>query len=141
MSGCLLDTNVISEVRKGTVRAHPNLWKWWLSMKEESLFLSALTLGEIRKGIDRLASRDSKQALAPDARLRGLKTGFSDHILAVSPSIAETGGRLQAIRSLPEIDAMLAATALDHDLTLVTRNVHDFSGLGVRLFNPFEASD
>ncbi len=139
MSGYLLDTNIISELRKGAVRAHPNLWKWWLSMKEENLFLSVLTLGEIRKGIDRLASRDPEQALVLDAWFRGLKTDFSDHILAVSPSIAETWGRLQAIRSLPEIDALLAATGLDHDLMLVTRNVHDFSGLGVRLLNPFEA--
>jgi predicted nucleic acid-binding protein len=96
-----------------------------------------MTIGEIRKGISRLAPRDPSQAQVLENWLDSLKSDFPGGLIEISPAIAERWGRVQAIRSLPEIDALIAATALDRDLTLVTRNEADFAGLGVRILNPF----
>ena len=138
MPGYLLDTNVLSEIRKGSQRAQPQVWKWWQKMQDEELFLSVMTLGEIRKGIDRLAVRDAAQTLVLERWFEELKSGFLERLIEVTPGIAEGWGRLQAVRSLPEVDALIAASALHHDLTLVTRNETDFAGLGNRVFNPFQ---
>jgi predicted nucleic acid-binding protein len=137
MPAFLLDTNVLSEIRKGPSRAQPEVWQWWLAMQDQPLFLSVMTLGEIRKGIDRLATRDQRQAFALERWLEGVKESFKAQLIDITPAIAERWGRLQAIRVLPEVDALLASTALHHDLTLVTRNEGDFDGLGVRVLNPF----
>lgn len=138
MDGFLLDTNVLSEIRKGSRRAQPEVWKWWIGMQGQELFLSVMTLGEIRKGIDRLGGRDALQSLVLERWLGVVKDEFQNRLIEVTPDIAEWWGRLQAIRSLPEVDALLAASALNRDLTLVTRNVADFAGLGIRLLNPFQ---
>jgi predicted nucleic acid-binding protein len=138
MAGFLLDTNVLSEIRKGSRRARPEVWKWWLGMQGQELFLSVMTLGEIRKGIDRLGARDALQTLVLERWLGEVKNEFQQRLIEVTPDIAEWWGRLQAIRSLPDVDALLAASALHHDLTLVTRNEADFAGLGIRVFNPFQ---
>lgn len=138
MDGFLLDTNVLSEIRKGSRRALPEVWKWWIGMQGQELFLSVMTLGEIRKGIDRLGGRDALQSLVLERWLGVVKDEFQNRLIEVTPDIAEWWGRLQAIRSLPEVDALLAASALNRDLTLVTRNVADFAGLGIRLLNPFQ---
>lgn len=95
-------------------------------------------LGEIRKGIDRLGARDALQSLILERWLGEVKDEFQKRLIEVTPDIAEWWGRLQAIRSLPEVDALLAASALRHDLTLVTRNEADFAGLGIRVLNPFQ---
>lgn len=137
MRGYLLDTNVLSEVRKGRQRAQPEVYQWWLGMKDQELFLSVMTLGEIRKGIDRLGARDVSQTLALERWLDEVKLTFRERVIEISLAIAERWGRLQAIRSVPEVDALLAATVLEHDLTLVTRNEADFEGLGIRVLNPF----
>lgn len=137
MNGFLLDTNIVSEIRKGAARAHPDFWKWWLGMSGENLYLSVLTLGEIRKGIALLAARDPAQAVVLEKWLHGIRAEFSGQFLEITPAVADTWGCLQAIRPLPDIDALLAATALECSLTLVTRNIADFSGLGLRLLNPF----
>ena len=139
MPGYLLDTNVLSEIRKGSRRARPEVWQWWLGMRNEELFLSVMTLGEIRKGIDRLASRDAAQTLILENWLDAVKADFLDRWIEITPGVAECWGRLQAVRSLPEVDALLAASALKHDLTLVTRNEADFAGLGIRVLNPFHS--
>lgn len=138
MAGFLLDTNVLSEIRKGSRRARPEVWKWWLGMQGQELFLSVMTLGEIRKGIDRLGARDALQTLVLERWLGEVKNEFQQRLIEVTPDIAEWWGRMQAIRSLPDVDALLAASALHHDLTLVTRNEADFAGLGIRVFNPFQ---
>ncbi len=138
MAGYLLDTNILSELRKGASRATPQVWQWWLGMENEELFLSVLTIGEIRKGIDRLAIRDAARTLILERWLDELKSSYQERLIEVDASIAEHWGRLQAVRPLPEVDALLAATALKHDLTLVTRNTADFRGLDLRLLNPFE---
>ncbi len=140
MRGYLLDTNVISETRKGAGRARPEVYQWWLGMRDQQLFLSVMTLGEIRKGIDRLASRDALQSLILERWLNEVKHVFRERLIEVTLSVAEHWGKLQAVRSLPEVDALVAASALEHDLTLVTRNEADFAGLGIRVLNPFNAS-
>ncbi|MEO5913623.1 MAG: type II toxin-antitoxin system VapC family toxin [Luteolibacter sp.] len=137
MRGYLIDTNVLSEIRKGPRRAQTEVYQWWLGMKDQELFLSVMTLGEIRKGIDRLGSRDVSQTLALERWLNDVKQTFRERLIEVTLAVAEHWGRLQAVRSLPEVDALLAATALEHDLTLVTRNEADFGGLGIRILNPF----
>lgn len=137
MPGFLLDTNILSEVRKGPRRSRPEVYTWWLGMADKELFLSVLTLGEIRKGIERLRSKDPMQAIALESWLTELKRGFGDRILGISTNVAEGWGRLQALRPLPEIDALLAATTMAHDLVLVTRNENDFAGLGLQVLNPF----
>ncbi len=138
MPGYLLDTNVLSEIRKGAHRARPEVWQWWLGMQDQELFLSVMTLGEIRKGIDRLGSRDAAKTLVLERWLEEVKRAFQEHLIEVTPAIAECWGRLQAIRSLPEVDALLAASALQHEFTLVTRNELDFAGLPIRVLNPFQ---
>lgn len=138
MPGYLIDTNILSEIRKGARRARPEVWDWWRGMRHEQLYLSVMTVGEIRKGIDRLAARDAAQTLVLEAWLDEVKSAFQERLIEVSAGVAEYWGRLQALRSLPEIDALLAASALRYDLTLVTRNEADFEGLGLRLLNPFQ---
>jgi len=137
MAGFLLDTHVLSEIRKGSGRAHPQVWEWWLGMQDQELFLSVMTLGEIRKGIDRLGLRDAPKSLVLERWLEEVKHAFRERLIEVTVGIAERWGKLQAIRTLPEVDALLAASVLEHDLTLVTRNEADFAGLGIRVINPF----
>lgn len=137
MRGYLIDINVLSEIRKGPRRAQTEVYQWWQGMKDQELFLSVMTPGEIRKGIDRLGSRDVSQTLALERWLDDVKQAFRERLIEISLTIAERWGRLQAIRSLPEVDALLAASVMEHDLTLVTRNEADFAGLGVRVLNPF----
>jgi predicted nucleic acid-binding protein len=103
------------------------------------VFLSVLTLGEIRKGIEKLRPRDAQRAAALDAWLAELTTTFGPRILDLDRAVAEAWGRLAALRTVPVVDCMLAATALVHDLVLVTRNTQDAEGLGVRLLDPFRS--
>ncbi len=105
----------------------------------QSLYLSMLTLGEIRKGLERVEDASRKQTLLDWLEVE-LPNYFVGRLLAVDAHTADRWGRLlaQAGRPLPAIDALLAATALQHDLTLVTRNTRDFAGLGVRLVHPWE---
>lgn len=136
MSGWLLDTNVVSELRKRD-RINAGVRRWFDSTGEEDLFLSALTLGEIRKGVELLRPRDPAQATLLEQWLNNLKKQFGNRLLGIDSEIADRWGRLQAARPLPIIDALIAATCLRRDLTLVTRNDADFRDLGVSLLNPF----
>ena len=131
----LLDTNIVSELR----RAHPHagLVSWFDVQSSHALFLSVLTVGEIRQGVEQLRSRDEKQAEHLDRWLNGLTQFYEDRLLYVDGAVAEDWGGLRARRSVPVMDGFIAATARVHHLTLVTRNVRDFAGLGVTLFNPF----
>ena len=132
----LIDTNVISEVRKGP-NAHPAVAHWWEDAEDNALWLSALVIGEIRQGVERARRRDPRQAQALEAWLQAVTTEFNDRVLPVNSAVAETWGRLNGSRPLPVIDALLAATALVNDLTLVTRNVEDIEGTGVAVLNPW----
>lgn len=135
----LLDTNVISELRKASA-CDPNLLKWAQSTASEQHFLSLLTFGEIRKGIEMLRRRSPRQCDAFESWLRQLQQQYRDNVLPVSESVIDRWGHLMATRTFPVIDGFLAATALTFDLTLVTRNVDDFAGAGVDLVNPFGIS-
>ena len=113
--------------------------KGWLdTMPGENLFLSVLIIGEIELGIARLQQRDLVQAAMLDRWLTILRKNYASRILPVTLQIAERWGPLNVPDRLPLIDGLLAATALVHDLTLVTRNTRDVAPTGVRLFNPFE---
>ena len=136
MTGFLLDTNVVSELRKGG-RADPNVQTWFQTVDADDLFLSVLVLGEIRSGIDRIHASDPNQARALELWLKGLYTAHADRILPVTPAIADRWGRLSAFNPRSVVDCLMAATALELDLTLVTRNARDVSRTGVRLLNPF----
>ena len=137
----LLDTNVVSEVRKGR-RSDPNVSNWYAGVIESQLFISSLTIGEIRKGIELARRRrDVDQAEALEAWLQTVIQRFSGRILTVDTEEADTWGQISAIRPVPVVDGLLAATAMAHDMTLVTRNVSDVKGLGVRVLDPFSGSD
>lgn len=138
----LIDTNVLSELRRKQPDSH--VVAWFSKRATQSLYISVLTLGEIRKGIERLDSRlpgdlERKQSLR-DWLEQDLPTFFIGRLLSVDAAVADRWGHLQALagRPVPAIDSLLAATALHHGLTLVTRNVKDFSDMGVALVNPWE---
>lgn len=133
----LIDTNVISEVRKGT-RCDPNVAAWYSSIKDTDLYLSALILGEIRKGIELARPRDPAKAEALQGWLDAVVEAFGDRVIPVDRIVSDAWGRMSATRPTPAIDGLLAATAKVHDLTLVTRNDADVAGLGVGVLNPFK---
>ncbi len=132
-----LDANVISEVRRGD-RCDPAVAAWWSGVAEDDLWLSALVLGEIRKGVELARRHDPRRAKALEAWLADVMSGFGNRVLPVDAAVAEQWGRMNAIRPVPVIDGLLAATARANGLTLVTRNVADVAGLGVDALNPFE---
>lgn len=132
----LIDTNVLSELRRKT--PDPDVVAWFSQRPSTTLYLSVLTLGEIRKGIETVADPLRRQSLI-DWLETDLPSFFIGRILDVDGAVADRWGRLIAAagRPLPAIDSLLAATALEHDLVLVTRNSKDFAGLPVQVFNPW----
>ena len=141
MSGFLLDTNVISELVKP--RPEPKVVSWIEEIDENLLYLSVLTLGEIRKGVAALpqsARRTELESwLESDLQLR-----FSKRILSIDGSVADRWGNLAGLalkdgHRLSVVDGLLAATAIHHNLTLVTRNIGDTAATGVAVFNPWQA--
>ncbi len=133
----LIDTNIISEVRKGD-RCDAAVAAWWAGVAEDDLWVSALVVGEIRKGVELARRRDPRKAEVLETWLSDVLSGFGDRVLPVDATVAEEWGRMNAIRPVPVIDALLAATAKANDLTLVTRNEADVAGLGVEVLNPFQ---
>lgn len=132
----LVDTNVLSEIRKRD-RADLGVRRWFAATAEDSLFLSVLVLGEIRQGIARKRRRDPRSATHLEVWLNGIETTFGDRLLEVDSAVADVWGRLNAVRPLPVADGLLAATAIVHGFTLVTRNTDDFARVRVALLNPF----
>lgn len=133
----LLDTNVISEIRKRD-RCDGNVAAWWASVSSDDLFLSPLVIGEIRKGVELLRARDPNQADALDRWLAEITAAFAERLVSIDQAIADEWGRMSALRPVPVIDGLLAATAKTNGLTLVTRNEADVAGLGAQVLNPFE---
>ncbi len=132
----LLDTNVISELRKGE-RANPSVVSWFADIADEEIFLSALTIGEIRRGVESVRRRDPDSAAALDSWLSRLSEAHRDRIVPVDRPIAEEWGRMNVPDPLPVVDGLLAATARILGLTLVTRNTADVEGTGIELLDPF----
>lgn len=132
----LIDTDVLSELRRKTPSA--GVVAWISQRPPATLYISVLTLGEIRKGIDGLADEARRMKLL-DWLQTDLPAFFTGRILPVDVQVADRWGRMVAAagRTLPAIDSLLAATALAHDLILVTRNVKDFAGLPVQIINPW----
>jgi predicted nucleic acid-binding protein len=132
----LIDTNVLSELR----RREPNqgVLDWFLERPATGLYLSVLSLGEIRKGIESLHHGDRRSRLLDWLEVE-LPAFFSERILPVDERVADRWGRLlsQVGRPVPAVDSLLAATALHHDLLLVTRNVRDFAYTGLEVINPW----
>jgi toxin FitB len=137
----LLDTNVVSELRKRT--PHPNVVAWHRVNARADAYLSVLVIGEVRDGIEKLRARDPKQAESLDRWLQGLIRNHAGRILPVTLDVAQWWGRMSAgarsggVRP-PAMDGLMAATALVHRLTLVTRNVEHVASTGVTVVNPFQ---
>jgi toxin FitB len=134
--GYLIDTNALSELRKP--HCEPRLKLWFAAAAPEDLFLSVLVLGEIRHGAEACRRKDPVQAASLDAWITKVETDYTGRILPVTREIADYWGRLGVPDKVPVIDGLLAATALFHRLTLVTRNTRDVVRTGAALFNPFE---
>jgi predicted nucleic acid-binding protein len=132
----LLDTNVISELRKGQ-RADANVTTWFADLAEEEIFLSVLTIGEICRGIESVRRRDPDSAATLDRWLASLSEAQGDRVLPIDDAITEEWGRMNVPDPLPVVDGLLAATARVLGLTLATRNVADVESTGVELINPF----
>jgi toxin FitB len=132
----LLDTNVVSELRKR--HPDPNVAAWYDSVPGSQLFVSVLTLGEIRLGVERARRKDPGKAAALETWLGRLEASYGDHIVGVDAATADTWARLSVPDPLPVVDGLLAATASVRNWTLVTRNTEDVSRPGVRVLNPFE---
>ena len=133
----LLDTNVLSELRKS--RRDECVATWVLGIAPEDLYVSVLVLGEIEKGIELVAPRDRDKARALQGWLARLEIAFRGRTVPVDREIAHEWGRMSAVRPIPVIDGLLAASAKVRDLTLVTRNTKQLIGLGARLLDPFRA--
>jgi toxin FitB len=132
----LLDTNVLSETRRRQPAA--GVVDWIATTSADRLHVSVLTLGEIGQGIARVRGRgDGQQASALERWLQDVAAGFEDRVLPITLQVAAAWGRQQHAQPLPVIDALIAATARVHDMTVVTRNVTDFELAGVRVLNPF----
>jgi predicted nucleic acid-binding protein len=136
----LIDTNIISEVRKGD-RCDPHVSAWYASIADDDLFLSTLVLGEIRKGIELARPRDPDKAAALEQWLRQVETAFDGRVLGIDNPVSDQWGRMSAVRPIPVIDGLLAATAVTNGLTLVTRNDRNIAGLGAMVLNPFRIGE
>ncbi|XAZ26226.1 type II toxin-antitoxin system VapC family toxin (plasmid) [Sinorhizobium sp. B11] len=130
----LLETNIFSEARRGT----PQAVSWLRSVDPLSVHLSALTLGEILRGIALKHQSDPRAASHLTEWLRKLRRDYSDRILPVTDQIAVEWGRIAAIRPRGDIAGLLGATAISHDLILVTRNVKDFEDNDATVINPWD---
>jgi hypothetical protein len=132
----LLDTNVVSETRKGD-RADAGVRGWVGSLSGDQVFLSVLVVGELRRGVGSLDRRDPDGARALGRWLDSIVERFEDRILPVDRAVAEEWGRMNVPDPLPVIDGLLAATAKVNGLTLATRNTVDVATAGVPILNPF----
>jgi toxin FitB len=131
----LLDTNILSETRKK--QANERVMSFLSAAEPSALFISVLSLGELRKGVALKMLSDADAAKRLGAWVDGLEYSFGDRILGVDAAIARQWGELSAQRSRPVVDTLLAAAAVVHKLTLVTRNISDVHDLGVKLLDPW----
>jgi toxin FitB len=132
----LLDTNVVSELRKGA-RAHVLVRAWFAGVDDRDVHLSVLVIGELRRGIESIRRRNAGQAQALERWLTRLTLQHGDRILPVDRRVADQWGRFSSARSASPVDTLMAATAHVHEMVLVTRNVRDVAWTGVACLNPF----
>jgi toxin FitB len=138
----LIDTNVISELRKGN-KANPGVQQFFKQTAEQEahLFITVITLGELRRGVELIRYRgDQAQADKLEAWLQTIINDYAEYILDFTETESQVWGRLRVPHHENALDKQIAATALTCSLTLVTRNVRDFVGTGVPLLNPFESA-
>jgi hypothetical protein len=138
MVSYLVDTNVVSEVRKSK-RANSKVLAWWDSVQTSRMYLHVLTIGEIHRGIVLLRDTDPKQARFLGIWLKGLSRYFRGRLVTIDLQASLIWAEIQSRGTIPHVDALIAASAIRHDLTLVTRNIRDIHDTGVRYLNPFEA--
>lgn len=133
----LVDTNVISEARKGK-KANPGVRKFFQTSDDKELYLSVQTIGEIRRGLENIRHRgDLPQAKKLEKWLALVLADYADRILDFDEACAQVWGRLMSPQHEHPIDKQIASIALIYDLTVITRNVNDFRGTGARTKNPF----
>jgi predicted nucleic acid-binding protein len=134
----LVDTNVLSELRKGK-RCNPNVSRWFADVPSEEVYLSVLAVGEIRSGIERIRRRrDARSARALENWLKDLIAEHPDRILPIDEAVAQEWGRLNVPDPIPVIDGLMASTALVHGLTIATRDLKDMKRTRVACVDPFE---
>ena len=134
--GFLLDTNILSELRKER-RCAPAVKRWYEAAPAEELFTSVLVLGELRFGIENIRQRDATTARVLEKWLREIEAVYAERILPVTAHICDIWGRISISSRMPDVDALLAATALHHRLTFVTRNTRDIKRSGADCLDPF----
>lgn len=139
MTRYLLDTNVLSEVRKSKPDRHVVAWR--IATSQDDQYTSVLVIGEIERGITALHRRDPAQAWVLGRWQRGLLALYGERVLPVTVDVAREWGRRDTPDRLPAADALMAATAVVHGMTLVTRNVRHMGRPGVAVLNPFEYRD
>lgn len=133
----LIDTNVISESRKGK-KANRGVQEFWRSLDPDSVYLAVQSIGEIRCGVENIKNRgDLAQSNVLEQWLNLVVNEYGDRILPFDEDCAQIWGRLMSPHKMNPIDKQIAAIGLIHGLTVVTRNTSDFDGTGVRLMNPF----
>lgn len=138
----LIDTNVISEIRKGP-RSNPGVRSFFATVVEQDVpvFISVITVGELRRGVELIRYRgEADQADQLERWLQQVVDEYQDHVLPFDHDAAQVWGRLRVPHPENALDKQIAATALLHDLTVVTRNERDFTPTGVRTLNPFAGS-
>jgi predicted nucleic acid-binding protein len=131
----LLDTNVLSETRKK--KADSGVIAFLKAVDPSSLYLSVLTIGELRRGVAAKMRKDPIAAKSLSVWFQGLEVGFADRMFGIDAATARLWGDLSSDRTRPVVDTLLAATAIRHDLTFVTRNTRDVRGIRMTLHNPW----
>jgi len=138
--GFLIDTNVLSELRKASKMDH-NVRKWFDAVPSDEIYLSTLTVGEVRHGIELLRRRDPKAAIRLESWLNEVQKNTGDRILPITNEISEQWGYFGVADPVSVIDGLIAATAMVHGHILVTRNVRDIEQTGVNFINPFNQKE
>ncbi len=136
----LLDTNVVSELRKGS-RCDTSVRAWFHALDDDDAYLSVLVIGEIERGVERIRKRDPKSATRLRRWLTSLSTQFESRILPVTLPIARTWGKMGAPNPIATVDGLLAATAHTHGLILATRNTAHIESLDIEWVNPFDPAE